>query len=73
MDNLETRDTRQILPNTLFSVEPRIYLPESGVRSEVSVLGHNGIAQVTGRQQEELGFSKLPNEKITTCTGSLGL
>lgn len=54
MDNLETRDTRQILPNTLFSVEPGIYLPEFGVRSEVDVLVHNGKAQVTGAQQEEL-------------------
>jgi Xaa-Pro aminopeptidase len=54
MDNLETKDTRQILPNTIFSVEPGIYLPEFGVRSEVDVLVHNGAAQVTGRQQEEL-------------------
>jgi Xaa-Pro aminopeptidase len=54
MDNLETKDTRQILPNTLFSIEPGIYLPEFGVRSEVDVLVHNGRAQVTGRQQEEL-------------------
>jgi Xaa-Pro aminopeptidase len=54
MDNLETKDTRQILSNTIFSVEPGIYLPEFGVRSEVDVLVHNGAAQVTGRQQEEL-------------------
>jgi Xaa-Pro aminopeptidase len=54
MDNLETKDTRQILPDTLFSIEPGIYLPEFGVRSEVDVLVHNGQAQVTGRQQEEL-------------------
>jgi Xaa-Pro aminopeptidase len=54
MDNLETKDTRQILPNTLFSVEPGIYLPEFGVRSEVDVLVHKGRAQVTGAQQEEL-------------------
>ena len=54
MDNLETKDTRQILTNTLFSVEPGIYLPEFGVRSEVNVLVYNGVAQVTGRQQEEL-------------------
>jgi Xaa-Pro aminopeptidase len=54
MDNLETKDTRQILANTIFSIEPGIYLPEFGVRSEVDVLVHNGQAQVTGRQQEEL-------------------
>ncbi len=35
MDNLETHEERQVLPRTCFSVEPGIYLPEFGVRSEV--------------------------------------
>src|SRR6266851_4671825 len=34
MDNLETREERRVLPRTCFSVEPGIYLPEFGVRSE---------------------------------------
>lgn len=54
MDNLETKDDREIIPNTLFSVEPGIYLPEFGVRSEVDVLIRNGAAEVTGRAQQEL-------------------
>lgn len=37
LDNLETREDRQILPNTCFSIEPGIYLEEFGVRSEVDV------------------------------------
>lgn len=37
MDGLETRETRLVLPRTCFSVEPGIYLPEFGVRSEVNV------------------------------------
>jgi Xaa-Pro aminopeptidase len=37
MDNLETHEERQVLPRTCFSVEPGIYLPEFGVRSEVNV------------------------------------
>jgi Xaa-Pro aminopeptidase len=37
MDNLETHEERQVLPRTCFSVEPGIYLPEFGVRSEVDV------------------------------------
>jgi Xaa-Pro dipeptidase len=37
MDNLETHDTRRVLPRTCFSIEPGIYLPEFGVRSEVDV------------------------------------
>ncbi|HVH85339.1 MAG TPA: M24 family metallopeptidase, partial [Terriglobales bacterium] len=54
IDNLETKDEREILPNTCFSIEPGIYLPEFGVRSEVNVLTRAGKAEVTGRQQEEL-------------------
>lgn len=54
MDNLETKDEREILPNTLFSVEPGIYLPEFGVRNEVDVLIRNGAAEVTGRMQNEI-------------------
>ena len=54
MDNLETKDEREILPNTLFSVEPGIYLPEFGVRCEVDVLIRNGAAEVTGKIQNEI-------------------
>jgi len=54
MDNLEIHDERQILPNTCFSIEPGIYLPEFGVRSEVDVLVRPGSAQVTGKIQREL-------------------
>ncbi len=55
IDNLETRDEREIIPNTCFSIEPGIYLPgEFGVRSEVDVLIHNGAAEVTGKIQREL-------------------
>jgi Xaa-Pro aminopeptidase len=54
MDNLEVRDEREIIPNTCFSVEPGIYLPEFGVRSEYDVIIHDGKAQVSGRIQTEL-------------------
>ncbi len=54
MDNLETRDERTILPNTCFSIEPGIYLPEFGVRSEVNVLVRAERAEVTGRIQREI-------------------
>jgi len=37
MDDLETHEIRRILPRTCFSIEPGIYLPEFGVRSEVDV------------------------------------
>jgi Xaa-Pro aminopeptidase len=54
MDNLETKDDREIIANTCFSIEPGIYLPEFGVRSEVNVLIRNGAAEVTGKIQKEL-------------------
>jgi Xaa-Pro aminopeptidase len=54
LDNLETHDTRLLLPNTCFSVEPGIYLPEFGVRSEIDMLTAPGKAWVTGRIQREL-------------------
>ena len=54
IDNFETKDEREILPNTCFSIEPGIYLPEFGVRSEVNVLTRPGKAEVTGREQEEI-------------------
>jgi Xaa-Pro aminopeptidase len=54
MDNLETHDTRRILPGTLFSVEPGIYLPNFGIRSECNVLARKGSASVTGELQRSL-------------------
>jgi Xaa-Pro dipeptidase len=54
LDNLETHDERLILPHTCFSVEPGIYLPEFGVRSEVNMLTEPGRATVTGPVQTDL-------------------
>jgi len=54
MDDLEMHDERRILPNSLFSIEPGIYLPEFGVRSEVNVLVRPGSAEVTGKIQREI-------------------
>jgi Xaa-Pro dipeptidase len=54
LDNLETHDVRRLLPHTCFSVEPGIYLPEFGVRSEINMLTAPGKAWVTGAIQREL-------------------
>lgn len=62
LDNLETHDTRLILPNTCFSVEPGIYFSSAhsgdskafGVRSEVNMITRPGRAEVTGPRQAEL-------------------
>ena len=54
MDDLEIHDERRILPNSCFSIEPGIYLPEFGVRLEVDVLVRATTAEVTGRIQKEI-------------------
>ncbi len=48
LDNFETRDERQLLPSTCCSVEPGIYLPEFGVRSEINLIIHQRHLEVTG-------------------------
>lgn len=48
LDNYETQDERQLLPATCCSVEPGIYLPEFGVRSEVNLLIHEHDLEITG-------------------------
>jgi len=58
MDNLESHDERQILAGSCFSVEPGIYLPEFGIRSEVNMYVGDGFAKVTGEQQGQLVFMK---------------
>lgn len=37
LDNIETHDTRRMMPGTGFTVEPGIYLPTFGVRNEINV------------------------------------
>jgi Xaa-Pro aminopeptidase len=54
IDNLETRDGRTLVPGVCFSIEPGVYLPEFGVRSEIDMYVGNGYAEVTGDIQREL-------------------
>jgi Xaa-Pro dipeptidase len=54
MDNLETHDERKVIPWTCFSIEPGIYLPEFGIRSEVDVFVGDGEARVTGEIQDNI-------------------
>ena len=54
MDDLEIHDVRRILPHTCFSIEPGIYFPEFGVRTEVNVYVNDGDAGTTGAVQREI-------------------
>lgn len=62
MDDLETHEERLVLRRTCFSVEPGIYRPEFGVRSEINVfVDAEGRVHVTGGLQTEV----VPILKIT--------
>jgi Xaa-Pro aminopeptidase len=54
MDNYETHDERKIIPGSCFSVEPGVYLPKFGIRSEVNVYRSASSAEVTGEKQARL-------------------
>jgi len=53
MDGLETREDRRVIRRTCFSIEPGIYLPKFGVRSEVNIyIDGNGGVHVTGGEPQ---------------------
>jgi Xaa-Pro aminopeptidase len=56
MDNFETHDDRQVMPWSCFSIEPGVYLPNFGVRSEVNMFVGDGEARVTGEIQREMAL-----------------
>ncbi len=50
IDNMETPDTRRIIPRTCFSIEPGIYQENLfGLRSEIDVYVGEGSVEVTGQ------------------------
>jgi Xaa-Pro aminopeptidase len=53
IDNYETQDTRALLERTCCSIEPGIYLPAFGIRSEVNLLIFERDAEVTGVPAQE--------------------
>lgn len=60
IDNLETKDERQLMPGACFSIEPGIYLEgKMAVRSEINMfIKHNGEPVVTGEIQKEIVLIK---------------
>ena len=48
LDNFETQDERTLLSSTCCSIEPGIYLPIFGVRSEINLLIHERGLEITG-------------------------
>jgi Xaa-Pro aminopeptidase len=54
LDDYETHDTRTLIEGVAVTVEPGIYLPEFGVRSEVNVVMAADGPRVTTRLQREI-------------------
>jgi Xaa-Pro aminopeptidase len=55
IDDFETHDTRLLRPGAAFSIEPGVYLPSFGVRSEINVaITAGGQVKVTTPPQTEL-------------------
>jgi Xaa-Pro aminopeptidase len=56
IDNLETNETRLLMPGVGFSIEPGIYIPaEIGMRTEINVyVGDDGPEVTTPRPQSEI-------------------
>jgi Xaa-Pro aminopeptidase len=54
LDNLETHDTRTFLQGLGFTIEPGVYLPEFGVRSEIDLyIGPEGL-EITSPIQRDV-------------------
>lgn len=59
LDNFETKDDRQLLPGSCFSIEPGIYKDDIGVRTEINVIiGFNNNIIIEGLEQSELVILK---------------
>lgn len=54
LDDYETRDERQLLPGSGFTVEPGLYFPTFGVRTEINVVIIGAEARVSGPRQDAI-------------------
>ncbi len=54
LDSWETHDTRELIPGIAVTIEPGIYVPEFGVRSEIDVFYSEDGPQVTTDMQREV-------------------
>jgi len=51
MDDYETHDDRRLLPGTAFTIEPGVYFPDFGIRTEINMIVGAGSAEVSGPLQ----------------------
>src|SRR4029450_8658009 len=53
-EDYETHDERRLIPGTGFTIEPGVYTPEFGVRTEINMYVGVRDAEVTGPCQTEI-------------------
>ena len=58
LDGFETHDTRTILPGIGFTIEPGVYLPQFGMRSEIDVFMHPDGPRATTAVQREVALAQ---------------
>ncbi len=54
MDDYETHDDRRLLPGTGFTIEPGVYFPDFGIRTEINMIVRAGSAEVSGPLQSAI-------------------
>jgi Xaa-Pro aminopeptidase len=54
MDDYETHDDRRLLPGTGFTIEPGVYFPDFGVRTEINMIVGRSDATVSGPVQRDI-------------------
>ena len=54
LDDWETHDTRQLIPGICVTIEPGIYLPEFGARSEMDIYVSESGVEITGEIQDRI-------------------
>lgn len=54
LDDYETHDDRRLMPGSGFTIEPGLYFPTFGVRTEINVVWEARDARVTGPAQDAI-------------------
>jgi Xaa-Pro aminopeptidase len=54
MDDYETHDDRRLMPGTGFTIEPGLYFPDFGVRTEINMIVRGASAEVSGPVQSAI-------------------
>ena len=54
LDDWETHDTRQLISGICVTIEPGIYLPEFGIRSEMDIFLSDTDVEITGEIQDQI-------------------